>query len=138
MLKTGLRCVFSMFYIYKRCRFACSDNCKMDCSFSPFTQFGACIDANIPHFSALYTPKLHLCTLVPMYGIPVYHTPKPHLGYPIFPFGVFYGAFMPHFGDCFTPLFVYVFPTFGQKDACKTQVYPLFERGNSCLNVPFT
>ena len=28
MLKTGLRCGFSMFYIYKRCRFACPENCK--------------------------------------------------------------------------------------------------------------
>ena len=111
---------------------------KMDCSFSPFTRFWSRNVASYPPFLCPRHPKLHLCTLVPMPGIPVYHTPNHHLGYPILPFGVFYGSFMPHFGDCFTPLFVYVFPTFGQKDACKTQVYPLFERGNSCLNVPFT
>ena len=61
---------------------------KMIVLFSCFTQFGACNEAYEPHFSALYTPKLHLCTLVPMPGTPFPHTPKPHLGCPISPFGM--------------------------------------------------
>ena len=88
MLKTGLRCDFYMFYIYKRCRFACPENCKNGFSFSPFTQFWAYNEASDPHFSALDTPKLHLCTLVPMPGNPVSHTPNRPLGYPKWPNGV--------------------------------------------------
>jgi hypothetical protein len=49
-----------------------------------FSLFGACNEADEPHFSALDTQKLHLCALVPMPGTPFSHTPNPHLGYPIF------------------------------------------------------
>ena len=66
---------------------------KMDCSFSPFTRFWAFYEASYPHFSALEPLKLHLCTLVPMPGIPVYHTPNHHLGCPILPFGISHFAF---------------------------------------------
>ena len=103
---------------------------KIDCSLSPFIRFWARnVDSYPPFLSPLH-PKLHLCTHVLMPGTPFPHTPKPHLGY-------FMARLCFHIGICFTPLFVYVFPTFGQKDACKTQVHPLFERGNSCLNVTF-
>ena len=64
--------------------------------FSCFTQFGACNEADVPHFSALYTPKLHLCTLVLLPGTPFlipqtafWDVPFCLLGYPILPFGVF-------------------------------------------------
>jgi hypothetical protein len=52
-----------------------------------FALLGACNEADEPHFSALYTPKLHLCTLVPMPGNPVSHTPNRPLGYPKWPNG---------------------------------------------------
>ena len=49
--------------------------------FSCFTQFGACNEAYEPHFSALYTPKLHLCT-------PCSVARNPRFSYPKTPFGV--------------------------------------------------
>ena len=65
--------------------------------FSCFTQFWACNEADEPHFSALYTPKLHLCTLVLMPGTrflipqkPIWDVPFCHLGCPILPFGVYF------------------------------------------------
>ena len=63
---------------------------KRDCSFTSFTRFWAFYEASYPHFSALEPLKLHLCTLVPLPGTPVSHTPKHHLGYPILPFGVYF------------------------------------------------
>ena len=80
--------------------------------FSCFTQFWACNEADEPHFSALYTPKLHLCTLIPMSRTPFPHIPKPHLGYPISPFWVFYGAFMLSYWHLFYPSFRLCFPNF--------------------------
>ena len=81
---------------------------KMDCSFSSFTRFGAYNEASAPHFSALYTPTLHLCTLVPMPGTPFPHTPNHLLGYPILPFG------MSHFTIWGIPFRIlgYIFGTF--------------------------
>ena len=79
--------------------------------FSCFTQFGACNEADTPHFSALDTPKLHLCTLVPLPGTPFPHTPNHHLGYPILPFGMSHFAFWDvpfrHLGYPISPFGVY-------------------------------
>ena len=53
---------------------------------SCFTQFGACNEAYEPHFSALYTPKLHLCT-------PCSDARNLRFSYPKPPFGVSHFAF---------------------------------------------
>ena len=87
--------------------------------FSCFTQFWACNEADEPHFSALYTPKLHLCTLVTMPGSPFSHTPKHHLGCPILPFGVshftIWGIFSAHLRTMYSPDFRFVFFVFVAK-----------------------
>ena len=70
---------------------------KMDCSLSPFTRFWAYNEASYPPFLCPRHPKLHLCTLISLLGTPFPHTPKPHLGYPIFPFGI------SHFTICGIP-----------------------------------
>jgi hypothetical protein len=99
--------------------------------FSCFTQFWARNEADEPHFSALYTPKLHLCTLVLMPGAPVSSYPKTpfgmshftfwgipfhHLGCPILPFGVshftIWGIFSAHLRTMYShdarfPIFVF-------------------------------
>ena len=77
--------------------------------FSCFTQFWARNEADEPHFSALYTPKLHLCTLVPMPGTLFSHTPNHHLGCPILPFGMshfaIWGIFSAHLRTMYSPIF---------------------------------
>ena len=85
----GIECSFPCFLPEYDAIFHARKIAKRIVLFSCFTQFWACNEAYEPHFSALYTPKLHLCTLVPIPGTPVSHTPKHHLGYPILPFGVF-------------------------------------------------
>ena len=55
--------------------------------------FGRITRPHTPHFSALYTPKLHLCTFVLMPETPFSHTLKPYLAYPILPFGMSHFAF---------------------------------------------
>ena len=80
--------------------------------FSCFTQFGACNEAYEPHFSALYTPKLHLCTLVPMPGTPFPHTPKHHLGCPILPFGVSHFAIWGILRRVYAPILAPFYPLF--------------------------
>ena len=87
MLKRGLGVIFPCFISTNNAVLHALKIAKMDCSFSPFTQFWACSEASDPHFSALDTPKLHLCTLVPMPGNPVSHTPNRPLGYPKWPNG---------------------------------------------------
>ena len=84
----GVECGFPCFLPDYDAVFHARKIAKRIVLFSCFTQFGACNEAYEPHFSALYTPKLHLCTLVPMPGTPFPHTPKHHLGCPILPFGV--------------------------------------------------
>ena len=129
--------------------------------FSCFTQFWACNEADEPHFSALYTPKLHLCTLVLMPGTPFPHTPKPLLGYPISPFGVSHFAIWDvpfcHLGCPISPFGVshfafwgipfrhlgYIFGTFAHnvqprfsvcllRFRCKS-LYVFFPFGSSCF-----
>ena len=92
--------------------FVCPENCKKDCSFTSFTRFGACIDAYEPHFSALYTPKLHLCTPCSDARNPVSSYPKP-------PFGVshftIWGIFSAHLRTMYSPDFRFVFFVFVAK-----------------------
>ena len=80
--------------------------------FSCFTQFWACNEAYEPHFSALDNPKLHLCTLVPIPGTPVSHTPKHHLGYPILPFGVSHFTFWGILRRVYAPILAPFYPLF--------------------------
>ena len=114
--------------------------------FSCFTQFWACNEADEPHFSALYTPKLHLCTLVPLPGTPVSHTPKHHLGCPIllfgvshFPFGVSHftirGIFSAHLSTIHRPM-----PDLASSFSLQKFVCFLFSTGKSthlsyCKNI---
>ena len=77
-----------------------------------FALLGACNEADEPHFSALYTPKLHLCTLVPMPGTPVSHTPKHHLGCPILPFGVSHFTFWGILRRVYAPILAPFYPLF--------------------------
>ena len=85
-----LSVVFHVFYL-NMMPFSMPRKLQKGLSFSPVSpNFGACNEAYEPHFSALDTPKLHLCTLVPMPGTPFSHTPNRHLGYPILPFGVYF------------------------------------------------
>ena len=92
---------------------------KMDCSLSPFTRFWAYNEASYPPFLCPRHPKLHLCALLPMPGIPVDHTPKPHLGYPILPFGMshftIWGIFSAHLRTMYSPDFRFVFFVFAAK-----------------------
>ena len=80
--------------------------------FSCFTRFWACNEAYEPHFSALYTPKLHLCTLVPMPGTPVSHTPKHYLGCPILPFGVSHFTIWGILRRVYAPILAPFYPLF--------------------------
>ena len=92
---------------------------KMDCSFTSFTRFWAFYEASAPHFSALEPLKLHLCTHVLMHRNPFAHTPKPHLGYPILPFGIshfaIWGIFSAHLRTMYSPDFRFVFFVFAAK-----------------------
>ena len=76
----GFECVFPCFVPEYDAVLHARIIAKMDCSFLLFVQFWARNEAYEPHFSALYTPKLHLCTLVPMPGTPVSSYPKPPFG----------------------------------------------------------
>ena len=107
--------VFHVLYL-KMMLFVCPENCKKGLSFSPFTRFWAYNEADEPHFSALYTPKLHLCTLVLMPGAPflipqnpIWDVPFCLLGYPISSFGVshfaIWGIFSPHLRTMYSPIF---------------------------------
>ena len=92
---------------------------KRDCSFTSFTRFWAFYEASYPHFSALEPLKLHLCTLFPLPGTPVSHTPKHHLGCPILPFGIphfaIWGIFSAHLRTMYSPDFRFVFFVFAAK-----------------------
>ena len=95
---------------------------KMDCTFSPFTQFWANNEASAPHFSALYTPKLHLCTLVTMPGTPVSSYPKPPFGVSHFAiWGILRRVYAPILAP-FYPLFALIFSHFrgknGRQNVC--------------------
>ena len=61
---------------------------KRDCPFLLLPDFGRITRPHTPHFSSLYTPKLHLCTLVPLPGTLFPHIPNHHLGCPSLPFGI--------------------------------------------------
>ena len=79
--------------------------------FSCFTQFGACNEADEPHFSALYTPKLHLCTLVPLPGTPVSSYPKTPFGVSHFTiWGILRRVYAPHIGAVLPSLRADFFP----------------------------
>ena len=92
---------------------------KMDCSFSPITRFWACYEAYEPHFSALYTPKLHLCTHVPMPGTPFSPYPKPPFGISHFTiWGILWRVYDPYW-RLFLPLFSFMFSQFSDKNAAK-------------------
>ena len=97
----GVECSFPCFLPEFDAIFHARKIAKRIVLISCFTQFWACNEADEPHFSALYTPKLHLCTLVPMPGTPVSSYPKP-------PFG------MSHFAIWDVPfcLLGYIFGTF--------------------------
>ena len=74
--------------------------------------FGRVTRPHTPHFSALYPPKLHLCTLVPMPGTPFPHTPKHHSGYPISPFGVSHFAIWGILRRVYAPILAPFYPLF--------------------------
>ena len=102
-------------------------------SFSPVSpNLGRVTRPHTPHFSALYTPKLHLCTLVLMPGTPFPHTPKPHLGCPILPFGVshfaIWGIFSAHLRTTYSPDARFGFFVFRSKSMCV-----FFPFGSSCF-----
>ena len=73
--------------------------------FSCFTQFWACNEAYEPHFSALYTPKLHLCTLVPL---PV----TLFVSYPKTPFGMSHFAIWGILRRVYAPILAPFYPLF--------------------------
>ena len=83
-----------------------------------FALFGACNEADEPHFSALDTPKLHLCALVPLPGTPVSSYPKTPFGMSHFtiwdvPFcllGYFKTCLCPHIGAVLSSLRADFFP----------------------------
>jgi hypothetical protein len=96
---------------------------KMDCSFTPFTQFWTCSEASDPHFSALDTPKLHLCTLVPMPGTPFLIPQTAFWDIPNGQMGVFYNTSCCHSYGCFTPLKRVFLPSHSVEIGHKTHVY---------------
>ena len=67
--------------------------------------FGRITRPQTPHFSALYTPKLHLCTLVTMPGTPVSSYPKP-------PFGVSHFAIWGILRRVYAPILAPFYPLF--------------------------
>ena len=100
--------------------------------FSCFIQFGACNEAYEPHFSALDTPKLHLCTLVPMPGTPflipqntIWDVPFCYLVYLILPFGVYFRHIC---AQCTAPIFGLSSSFSLQKFVC------FFPFGSSCFS----
>ena len=86
--------------------------------FSCFTQFGAYNEASYPPFLCPRTPKLHLCTLVPMPGTPVSSYPKTPFGMSHFAFwgipfchlGYFKACLCPHIGAVLPSLRADFFP----------------------------
>ena len=82
-------------------------------SFSPVSpNLGRVTRSHTPHFSALDTPKLHLCTLVPMPGTPVSHTPNHHLGCPVSPFGMSHFAIWGILRRVYAPILAPFYPLF--------------------------
>ena len=111
--------VFHVFYLIMM-PFSMPRKLQKGLSFSPVSpNFGRITSPLTPHFSALEPLKLHLCTLVPMPGIPVYHTPNHHLGCPILPFGIshftIWGIFSAHLRTMYSPDFRFVFFVFAAK-----------------------
>ena len=86
MLKTGLRCGFPILSTRDAVLHA-RKIAKWIVPFLLLPNFWRVARSQTPHFTALDTPKLHLCTLVPMPGNPVSHTPNRLLGYPKWPNG---------------------------------------------------
>ena len=114
--------VFHVFYL-NMMPFSMPGKLQKGLFFSPVSpNFGAHNEAYEPHFSALYTPKLHLCTLVPLPGTPFPHTPKHLLGYPILPFGVFLRCVYALILAPFYPLFALISSHFrgknGRQNVC--------------------
>ena len=102
---------------------------KMDCSFTSFTRFGACIDADVPHFSALDTQNstsapLSRCQESPFIisQTTIWDIPFRLLGYPILPFGMshftIWGIFSAHLRTMYSPDFRFVFFVFRCKSLC--------------------
>ena len=143
----GLSVVFHVFYLIMMPFSMPGKWQKWIVLFSCFTQFWACNEADEPHFSALYTPKLHLCTLVLMPGTPFPHTPKTHLGCPISPFGMSHFTFWDvpfrHLGYPISPFGVYfrhicaqcTAPIFGLSSSFSLQKFVcFFPFGSSCFS----
>ena len=82
-------CLFHVLYLNMMPFFMPRQLQKWIVPFLLLPDFGRITRPLTPHFSALDTQKLHLCTFVLMLETPFSHTPKPNLGYPILPFGVY-------------------------------------------------
>ena len=114
-----LSVVFHVFYLIMM-PFSMPEKLQKGLSFPPVSpNFGRVTRPHTPPFLCPLHPKLHLCTLVPLPRIPVDHTPKPHLGYPILPFGMshftIWGIFSAHLLTMYSPDFRFVFFVFAAK-----------------------
>ena len=124
MLKTGLRCGFSMFYIYKRCRFACPENCKNGLFlFSFLPNFGRVARPQTP-ISQPSTPQNS--TSAPLFRCPETPFLIPQTAFwdpPNGQMGVFYNTSCCHSYGCFTPLKRVFLPSHSVEIGHKTHVY---------------
>ena len=122
--------VFHVFYL-NMMPFSMPSKLQKGLFFSPVSpNFGRVTRPHTPHFFALYTPKLHLCTLVPMPGTPFFSYPKTPFGMshfaiwgtPFYHLGYFKACLCPHIGDCFYPLFPLISSHFrgknGRQNVC--------------------
>ena len=142
MARLGVECDFPMFLPLQMMLFPMPWKLQNGLSFSPFCTIWGVLRGLRPPFLSPWTPKLHLCTLVPMPGTPFSHTPKHHLGCPILPFGMshfaiwgipfhhlgyFNACLCPHIGERFT-LSLRWFSHFWAKIAYKRMFKPAVER----------
>ena len=110
--KRGLSVVFHVFYL-NMMPFSMPSKLQKGLFFFFFLyNFGRFTRPQTPHFSALEPLKLHLCTLVPLPGTPVSHTPKHHLGCPILPFGVSHFTIWGILRRVYAPILAPFYPLF--------------------------
>jgi hypothetical protein len=132
--------VFHVFYLNMMPFFMPRKLQKWIILFSCFTQFGACNEADEPHFSALYTQKLYLCTLVPMPGTPVSSYPKTPFGVSHFAiWGILRRVYASILAP-FYPLFALIFSHFrgknGRQNVCLSPQLSGNQTARSLLQCP--